>query len=143
MDTLLTGRALHAEHHWRGAGAALYPAGVWPHRRHDTSAGPLFELGPEGCPFPRPSAENAMPGVPRAHRAGRAQLRASILHEWSRRGSADSEAARPAPPRARRHLRRGLGGRHLPASQPPRHPRQAGQLAARGPAGRDSAGSGP
>ncbi len=79
MDTLLTGRARHAEHlslaerpytlprravrpapgdrgvgrcsirmlrtwlsRWRGAGAALYPAGVWPHPRHDTSAGPLF-----------------------------------------------------------------------------------------------------
>ncbi len=31
--------------HWRGAGAALYPEGVWLHR-HDTQEGPLYELGP-------------------------------------------------------------------------------------------------
>jgi hypothetical protein len=38
--------------HWRGAGAVRYPAGVWPHR-HDTSDGPLFELGPAlGQRFP-------------------------------------------------------------------------------------------
>ncbi len=78
MDTLLTGRALHAEHlslaerlhtlprravrpapgdtgvgrcsirmlltwlsRWRGAGAALYPAGVWPQPHRPPMPAPL------------------------------------------------------------------------------------------------------
>jgi hypothetical protein len=93
--------------HWRGAGAVRYPAGVWPHR-HDTSDGPHFEVGPvlgprfplltddqllrllcEGCPFPRPSTENARaflasidPDVHNSAARMRAVFCASIFHEW-------------------------------------------------------------
>ena len=94
--------------HWRGAGAALNPAGVWPHYAGSSPGGPLFELGPvfspqfplltddqlirllcEGCPFRRPTVEDARaalaaiePDVHNSMARMRAILCASLFHEW-------------------------------------------------------------
>ena len=94
--------------YWRGAGAALFPAGVWP-RLLDYSEGPLFELGPvlsaqhqlltddqclrllrrllcDGSPFRRPSEEAFLDSIDLDTHNSPARmcaiLLASLFHEW-------------------------------------------------------------